>query len=97
VAPLPSDLLTLGLDSETSDVLIMLLRIAYPNNTTAMSEYYSNTPVSVLRVTSPAPSNDDDHPPPTCDSHYCTSDAVFKKNAETDKWNREEPNSRPTN
>ena len=70
-APLPSDLLTLGLDSK-SDVLTMLLRIAFPVNSTEMAQFYSNSPVSVLRVTSAQ------EQVANCDTHYCLSDVVFK-------------------
>lgn len=72
-APLPYDLLTLGLDSQ-SDVLTMLLRTAYPNNATEMSQFYADAPVSVLRVTSRQRTNE-----PNCDTHFCLSDVVFKK------------------
>lgn len=75
-ARLPSDLLTLG-SSDESDVMTMLLRTAFPTNATAMSEYFVDAPVSVLRATTAMGVQEDSNS--LCDAHYCASDVVFKK------------------
>ena len=49
--PIPSDIVNLGTDNDERDMLTMLMRIAYPRNTTVMKMYYDETPVQVLRVT----------------------------------------------
>ena len=49
--PLPDDLLHLGTDDDSKDMLTQLMRIAYPENNTEMQEYYKRPPISVLRVT----------------------------------------------
>ena len=53
--PLPVDVLNLGTDTDEKDMLTMLLRVAYPHNTTEMMAYYKNTPISVLRTTPTRP------------------------------------------
>lgn len=78
LAPLPTDLLTMGSSGDSvndKDVFTMLLRTAFPDNMTDMVEFFDQTPVSVMRVSS---QQADTSPVDSCEEYYCRKDNTFK-------------------
>lgn len=78
LVPLASDVVHLGTDDDSRDMLTMLMRVAYPRNATQMNSYYDSPPIEVLRIT-PAPTRtadagDDDD---SIGGYYTRADTRF--------------------
>lgn len=80
--PVPTDLLNLDRgDVNERDILSQLMRVAYADNKTEMDEYYTSTPLAVLRVTPASTMNGVSGT--SSSSHYTRSDARFTSRKDT--------------
>jgi hypothetical protein len=79
VAPLPTDVLTMGSTGDSvndKDLFTVMLRTAFPSNGTEMLEFYDQTPITVMRVSSGQQT--EESAPASCDDYYCRCDTTFK-------------------